>query len=353
LQNYAESDDYYQLKNISINFAVANSTVTTVTLPHIPGTFTNLTILANTTMDPKCTTDSGNNCGNPVGVPTMELQTMAVECSLFPCARTYTAAVVNGAIVETEVKRSVGQGDWLENQGSWRGGLLPGDVRIDPNENCPSDWPYRNGSPPPCTYTAGALPIMALGNFFWGFWNGSVAGRTYGGAASNNNVLDILYGRGVTNFSQIDHVLGGIADSMTAAIRLTGRVDYRDPDWGSGQAPVTGQVMLADTCIDVRSGWFAMPAVVAILTLLLLIAAIVHGGGSGATADRPAWKSSALAVLFHGLDAEHVAARGRLLSATEMEREASGLWVRLTDETSGILRLEPCSRQGVDDGQGS
>jgi len=27
--------------------------------------------------------------------------------------------------------------------------------------------------------------------------------------------------------------------------------------------------------------------------------------------------------------------------------------VRLTDETSGILRLEPCSRQGVDDGQGS
>ncbi|KAF1986514.1 hypothetical protein K402DRAFT_81545 [Aulographum hederae CBS 113979] len=330
--------------DITINYAVANSTLRSVALPHMPGTFTNVTILANTTTDPRCTIWSRNNCGTPFGEPTMEFKTIAVECSLFPCALAYTASVVDGAVVETEVKRSFGQGDWLEDHGAWRGALIPGDLNINPDEDCePKWWPYK-GIPPPCSFGIGLGSIMALGNFFWGFWNGTVPGRMYGEAASDNDVLDVLYSRGVTNFTHIDRVLGSVADSMTAAIHLTGRVEDYDAGSGGGQGNVTGQVFLADTCIEVRWAWIALPAAVAFLTLLLILTVVL----GGAMRDQPAWKTSALPVLFHGFDTAELASQSQLLTVSEMEREASGLWVRLTDETSGALRLEACSRQSVD-----
>lgn len=98
-----------------------------------------------------------------------------------------------------------------------------------------------------------------------------MTGIQYGAAASNNDILGILYSIGVTNFTHIDRILAGIADSMTAAIRLTGRVYNWDQDLGGGQGNVTGQVMLADTCIDIPWGWIALPAAVTLLTPMLLI----------------------------------------------------------------------------------
>ncbi|KAI9890983.1 MAG: hypothetical protein M1814_003484 [Vezdaea aestivalis] len=348
LQNYTESDNLLNgtIAEVFINFAIANSTASTVALPHVPGTFTNVTILANVTMDPKCTITSENDCGNSAGVPNMDFGPIAFECSLFPCTRTYTASVIGGAIVETEVKRSFGQGNWLNDRGDSSKALSPDKVQINPNEDCTSKWPHKDGSPPPCTYTAGPEFIMSLGNFFWSFWNGTSTGRHYGEATSTNDAMAILYSGGVTNFTHIDRVLGAMADSMTAAIRLTGRVDSDSPVYGRGQGKVEGQVMLADTCIDVRWGWIALPAAVALLTLLLLIPAVVLGR---AARSQPAWKSSALAVLFHGLDdTAELASKAPLLTAAEMEKEARGLWVRLSDETGGALRLKTQRRPRID-----
>ncbi|KAF2185200.1 hypothetical protein K469DRAFT_750395 [Zopfia rhizophila CBS 207.26] len=309
LQSYADDNTYYKLMNniladFSMDFITANSTLSTLILPNVPGTFTNVTILANATSNPNCTID--DDCDDSVGVVTMDFRTIAAECSLFPCARTYTASVVNGSVVEAEVKRSFAESDWADRTSE---ASYPVDVEINPHENCTG----RDRGP--CTYSAGTQFVMAAGNFFWHFWNGT-----------------------------IDRVLGGISDSMTAAIRLTGRVLDYNSGYGGGQGPVTGQVLLADTCISVRWGWIALPAAVTLLSLLLLILTLVLGGATG---DQLAWKSSSLPVLFHGLSTAGLASKGELLTATEMEKEANGLRVKLTDKRNGTLRLEPW--QSVDD----
>jgi len=351
IQSYAENSDYFinATQEISINFAVVSSSLTTVETPSMVGTFTNMSILTNVTTDPRCTIHSGNNCGTTMGAPTMELQTLAVECSLFPCARTYETSSEKGVVVEIEVKRSFGEGPWLSDQGDFRQALLPDDIKINPNENCTSKWPYKEGTPPPCTYAMGSLATMSLGNFFWSFWNGTMAGPTWGSAASTNDVLDVLLGGGFTNFTHIDRVLNGIADSMTAAIRLTGRVDDSDTvGQGGGQGDITGQVFLADTCIDVRWGWLALPAAVSLFTLLLLLWVMLLNLFAR---DQSAWKSSALPVLLHGLDSNEMASRSNLATTKEMEDEAKTLIVRLAISAGGILRLEPCVGQETKDGK--
>lgn len=173
----------------------------------------------------------------------MDFNTIAAECSLFPCARTYTASVVNGSVVEAEVKSSLGEGKWMSDLGD---PPAPDGVVINPNENC--TWKLGwTGDQGPCTYSAGGRFIMAAGNFFWHFWNGTVSGRTFNEAVSSNDALDILYNGGFTNFTQIDRVLGAISDSMTAAIRLTGQVSDWDSGSGGGQDGLTskGQLLTA------------------------------------------------------------------------------------------------------------
>jgi hypothetical protein len=341
LNNWIRIDTSYNRTRdkISINFAVMNSTASTIILPHVPGTFTNVTFLVNTTTNPKCGVDSGNDCGDIMGAPTMELKPMAVECSLFPCARTYTAAVIDDRVVETEVKRTLGTGNWHRDRGDWAQGLLPTDIAIDPNEPCSSWWPSGQ-EPPPCTYEASAPLIIALGDFFWGFWNGTVTGLTWGGAAPNNDVLDVFFSIGVTNFTHVDNILRGISNSMTSAIRLKGGVrDSSSSGPRRAAGLITGQVLRADTCIHIRWAWITLPAAMVFLTSLLLIWTIVlHTSRK----RRPAWKSSAQPVLFHGLECADRIVENKILTVREMEKEALGMWVKISDGPTGSVRLEPC-----------
>lgn len=281
----------------------------------------------------------------------MEFETIAVECSLFPCARTYEAAAVNGVIIETEVKRSYGQGSWLSDQGEFRQALIPDDIEIDPDESCTSRWPYREGSPPACTYVFGLHATMSLGNYFWNFWNGTMSGRTWGESSSSTDALDIILGLGVTNLTHIDRVLGGIADSMTAAIRLTGRVeDTNLVGQGGGQGNVTGQVFVTDTCVEVRWVWIALPVVVCCLTLALLSWTILL---NTLRQHHSAWKSSALPVLLHGFDAQEMVAKGRLATMKDMESEAKTTWAKLDTTADGAVFLSSCLPRGAKNQKGA
>ena len=269
----------------------------------------------------------------------MELKPMAVECSLFPCARTNTAAIIDDRVVETEVKRTLGTGNWHRDRGDWAQGLLPTDIAIDPDEPCSSWWPSGQ-EPPPCTYEASAPLIIALGDFFWGFWNGTVTGLTWGGAAPDNDVLDVFFSIGVTNFTYVDNLLRGISNSMTSAIRLKGGVrDSSSSGPRRAAGPITGQVLRADTCIHIRWAWITLPAAMVFLTSLLLTWTIVlHTSRK----RRPAWKSSALPVLFHGLECADRIVEKKILTVREMEKEATRMWVTLSDGPTGSVRLEPC-----------
>jgi hypothetical protein len=80
---------------------------------------------------------------------------------------------------------------------------------------------------------------------------------------------------------------------MTAAIRLTGDVYTMDVGAEGDQGRVMGQVMEADTGIDVRWGWIVLPCALVLFTVLLLISTVVMGR---ATPSPAACKSSTAEV---------------------------------------------------------
>jgi hypothetical protein len=324
---------------IGRTFMSINSSTSTLALEHIPGTFSNVTILANVSTVADCTITTITNCLElPHVYSAPDFKPLAAECALFPCARTYTARMETGLVVEEEVKRSVGKGDW----GDWmvhdlRPGLVyPDDIVIDPEENC---------TDAPCVFVANSSLIRASGNFFWHFWNGTVSGNLFRLAASTNEPSSILYNDGFTNFTYLDTVFGAISDSMTSAIRLTGMVgDDSTLGWntrGVPEVPTDGQALLArDTCIMIRWGWIALPAAVGLLSIVLLIITMISVARAS---SKGAWKSSSLPVLFHGLSADSRTQEGQLSTLGEMKKEAKTLKVRLMENTAGALQLKPAT----------
>lgn len=82
-------------------------------------------------------------------------------------------------------------------------------------------------------------------------------------------------------------------------------------------APVVGQVWNTETIVHVRWVWFIYPIAVIVLTLLFLVATIVESS----TQHIKVWKSSILAVLFHGFDPVYDSSNGTL-DNTQMEAHA-------------------------------
>jgi hypothetical protein len=82
-------------------------------------------------------------------------------------------------------------------------------------------------------------------------------------------------------------------------------------------APAVGQVWNTETIVHVRWIWFIYPIAVIVLTLLFLVATIVQSS----TQHIKVWKSSILAVLFHGFDPVYDSSSGTLDNA-QMEAHA-------------------------------
>lgn len=76
---------------------------------------------------------------------------------------------------------------------------------------------------------------------------------------------------------------------MTNAIRASG-----------GAVPVLGTAFELRTFVHIRWGWIALPVIVVLMTGAFLVAAMM----TSRTTKTKLWKSSALAMLFHGLDGD-------------------------------------------------
>jgi hypothetical protein len=83
-------------------------------------------------------------------------------------------------------------------------------------------------------------------------------------------------------------------------------------------APVVGQLWNTEAIVHVRWIWFIYPIAVIILTLLFLVATIVQSS----TPHIKVWKSSILAVLFHGLDDPVYDSSSGTLDNTHMKARA-------------------------------
>lgn len=106
----------------------------------------------------------------------------------------------------------------------------------------------------------------------------------------------------------------------------------------NGAVPVNRKSISVESYVIVRWGFAALPVVAAVATLLFLDASVAMTY----TSKTAPWKSSALALLFHGLDRE---ARGKFATADGFKKvmqQAKSVEVSFHIDTNGegVLGLE-------------
>ncbi|KAF4556381.1 Hypothetical protein D9617_1g082580 [Elsinoe fawcettii] len=120
----------------------------------------------------------------------------------------------------------------------------------------------------------------------------------------------------------IERLMSDLSTSMTVAIRSF-----------NGAVPHQGQAWAWQAFVHVRWGFIAVPVVTVVLTAGFLAAAMWRSSRSGTEV----WKSSALALLCHGLDGDvkELVGKGAL---GEKARRARGVRVWLDEGQEGCLR---------------
>ncbi|KAI1502507.1 hypothetical protein F5X99DRAFT_408008 [Biscogniauxia marginata] len=270
--------------------------------------------------------------------PAGSVQPWARQCALSACVQTLETRVANGALGERVLAEAVNQTvvDISDADG--------GQDRNVYNVIVGNDTAATTTT---TTYMLGIEAMLAMRGWFSTLFatgaavrSGAAFNRTVTGDGSNSQavVVNLTVGisSGTTFFDSdvvtafywnyyeydggLDMLVRDVATSMTVAFRGF-----------LGAEPVGGRAAAAESYVHVRWGFAALPIVVVVGAALFLAAAVWRTRRSR---TRP-WKSSALAMLLHGLDDE---VRARLVlgdSLGEQKRRAKGVKVQL-DESDGI-----------------
>lgn len=159
---------------------------------------------------------------------------------------------------------------------------------------------------------ARAVPLRCIYNFksqvdqmISNAFNGSmwISGFTANFLEGSNNALIALWGSGSGNgtLEDVEGFMRKIADYVTTYMRNSGTKDF---DWlDELNGPALGQVFYNTTCVRIRWTWMAYPASLVVMLLLFFICTIVQSRNQQARLQSSHdFKSSALTLLFHGLD---------------------------------------------------
>jgi len=125
------------------------------------------------------------------------------------------------------------------------------------------------------------------------------------------------------NGGNISVTLDKIAESLTNRMRSS-----------VTSSNVTGTVHNVVVHIEVVWPWLIYPVALSICTATVLGATMWLAHSS----DKMIWKSSSLALLFHGLD--EVSTKERLLEISVMETVAESVWAKLSRDEEGNAKLK-------------
>lgn len=313
---------------------------------------------------------SGNNCTTPAENATWSCRDSgAASCTLYPCIRSYSATVNESKLQETIISTSaefaydtknmasntvnvaclspetrqglINTGYNITSATEWIGYYGPGILG-----NTTSQYPTPNASvpnitvPAECQYLIYAPTQMSLGAFMASFFNGSVTADPTGYAYVTNGPVQLnrFFNVARMSLASVAAIFSDISDSMTAYIRQSASRTHTGvgPLDNGVAVPAPGHVFQTETCIQVRWGYITFPIALVLLTMVFLVAVIVE---TARQHEADAWKSSALALLFHGLDPEtrelHGGGGGKMASVKEMGRAAKGMRVRLRRGDAG------------------
>lgn len=287
-------------------------------------------------------------------------RTWASRCSLTPCIKSYGGNVSDGTLHEKELSSvplqylPVAAGNAYFSIFT-KSTVVDGQVRdCTPTKNptkrntlrmaMGSTWVnqayFQNLSsapyyPPECAFTLGS-----------GSTDGLVTSLldTYG----DQNVSDIagrysgqpwmlqLFDNGTATPDTLDTAISGLSNAITAAIRNGGDA--------VNSAPATGTVMLSQTCIRVHWEWLILPASLLLLSTLFLLCTIWE---TSMDSMGKTWKSSPLALLFHGFSSETVQSVGSVDRLSEMDATARKMKAQLRWKKHGWKFAEVSSEKGI------
>lgn len=281
----------------------------------------------------------------------------AAICRLFPCVRTYKAEQRDGRLKETRLSSSATWADWdplhsqttvnvpclsqaevtslrdigyvINNMTKWLGFKAPGYFANW------TDITLREE----CLYRIYSETIQSFETYMSSFFNGTISSSYDYNSIEGPVQLQKFFNSGNISFDYVNTTLANIADSMTAyiqqsAMKGTTRIPVFDND---NYLPALGKVFQSTTCVSVRWGYFALPAAIVASTLVFLVAMIVQ---TTSRANGRDWKSSPLALLFHGLDPSLRSQLSFVERLDEMERTAKQLGVQLKRTEKGWQFVE-------------
>lgn len=306
----------------------------------------------------------------------------AASCSLAPCVRTYTSTVEDGQLYETSTSTSnntlsswgymitapgdsfwapyasmvdttclsdyerlslVKDGYYLDPSTRWLAynltfDLDPSDCRNNPSLQCwraPGDTSFPQSMlVNECLYVFDNLFVGDLwADYLDDFFNGTIEGEPIGFGAidviKGPQSLQTIYNYGNVTFDRVNEIFQNISNSMTSFIRQSNNLNWSNP--------AEGVTMRDQVCLSVRWPWLALPAVLVLLTVIFFVAMIVD---TRPTEDRaPIWKSSPLALLFHGFELPNKQAAD-IHERDDMEELAKGITVRFSSTDGGLKLVE-------------
>ena len=276
----------------------------------------------------------------------------AVECGLYPCVRAYNSTVKGGNFTETLISAypmplassSFDVDDPYCFYALHLGCITDNGKNILSSQgysiaggqdwlqyNCSSRVQNANTIPDQCIYEFSYIPAKAFAlTFQEGFFDGTLEIVDVGSVeqVSGSVQLQVLFDTGDNTLESINNAMGRVADFLTTYVRENGDK--------SNSASAPGTVFQNETFIRVRWVWFILPAALALFTLIFFIYTLVEIARRERHTN---WKSSSLALLFHGLDAETQERYRRIDDLDEMDERAKEVNVQLHGDEQDGWRL--------------
>jgi hypothetical protein len=253
----------------------------------------------------------------------------AWQCALYFCLQTYNTSVLNGVLN-------------VDTVSSWNSDL---GTPLPPIDQFPLDYVGTNDT----TFERPADSLVKGGNTTFFIPAGTIAAMaaylnyTMSGSqameASETNPQDKWPNdvvQALNSTVDIAGMMAGLASSITIFMRQS---DNRGsfPD-----TAVAGVSLKTETYVYVRWAWIALPATALFLSTIFLLTTMIRASKE----QTPVWKSSSLAILFHGLsdDDARIARssfRGSMSASrvTDMKKVAETTKVRLEKGAPGEWSL--------------
>lgn len=280
----------------------------------------------------------------------------AATCSLQSCVRTYSAKIRLGRLdefLEATYEGPFGPGepgtyldtvldldcvpDSTKKALTAFGYILPTDTQWLPFNQSTNDTVPNPVLKAPdgdveisgdCVYQIGHINMMSIDTFMAGFLNGTVTSGSYAYDFQGPMQLQAIFQEGNFTFPYIEGVWRNMSDSITGYMREHGKANF--------SKPARGIAWQSQTCVRIHWWFLAYPAFLVILAILFM--GMMLAETRRRDVSRNDWKSSTLALLFHGLDRQTVAvsqATARTTSLEDMKSLARGTQVTLVRTGGG------------------